>query len=126
MRLHLLAAATTLTLALAGCASSGGLRPDGTPIDPSTLKAERSLANVQVSAAAWPKQDWWTGLGDPQLDTLIAEALHDNPTLAMADARARSAQAEAGAAEAARQPTVNVGASVAEAFIPTSIPALGS
>jgi len=126
MRLHLIAAATTLTLALAGCASSGGLHPDGSQIDPSSLKAERSLAGVQVSAAAWPKQDWWTGLGDPQLDTLIAEALHDNPTLAMADARARSAQAEAGVAEAARQPTLNVGASVAEARIPTSVPALGS
>ncbi|MFZ0869199.1 MAG: multidrug RND transporter, partial [Rhodanobacter sp.] len=67
MRLHLLAAATALTLALAGCASSGGLHPDGTPIDPSSLKTERSLAKLQVSPAAWPQADWWTGLGDSQL-----------------------------------------------------------
>ncbi|GAB2573680.1 efflux transporter outer membrane subunit [Dyella jejuensis] len=126
MRLHILAAAIGLTLALAGCASSGGLHPNGTSIDPSSLKADRSLANLQVSAAAWPKSDWWTGLGDPQLDALIAEALHDNPSLAVADARARGAQAAAGAAEAARQPSAGVGASVAEASIPTSIPALGT
>jgi len=80
MRLHLLAAAVGLTLALAGCASSGGLHPDGTPIDPSSLQAGRSLAHVP-SDAAWPQADWWTGLGDPQLDALIAEALHDNPSL---------------------------------------------
>ncbi|GFZ88271.1 efflux transporter outer membrane subunit [Dyella caseinilytica] len=126
MRLHILAAAVGLTFALAGCATSGGIHPDGTPIDPSSLKADRSLAKVQVSDAAWPKQDWWTGLGDPQLNALIAEALHDNPTLAVADARARAAQAAAGAADAAREPTVGVGGSVAEARIPTSIPALGN
>ncbi|MBE1162447.1 efflux transporter outer membrane subunit [Dyella acidiphila] len=125
MRLHILAAAVGLTFALAGCATSGGIHPDGTPINPSSLKAERSLANLQVSDAAWPKQDWWTGLGDPQLNALIAEALHDNPTLAVADARARAAEAAAGAADAARQPTVGVGASVAEAFIPKNFPAFG-
>jgi NodT family efflux transporter outer membrane factor (OMF) lipoprotein len=126
MRLHILAAAVGLTFALAGCATSGGIHPDGTLTDPTSLKADRSFANVQVSDAAWPKQDWWTGLGDPQLNALIAEALHDNPTLAVADARARGAQAAANAADAAREPTVGVGGSVAEAFIPTTIPALGT
>ena len=118
MRLHLLAAATVVTLALAGCASSGGLHPDGTPIDPSSLKAERSLAKLQVSPAAWPQADWWTGLGDPQLSALIAEALHDNPNLAVADARARQAQAEAGIANAARSPTLDVGAAVDATRLP--------
>jgi NodT family efflux transporter outer membrane factor (OMF) lipoprotein len=119
MRLHLLAAATALTLALAGCASSGGLHPDGTPIDPSSLKADRSLANL--SAAAWPSTDWWTGLGDPQLDALIAEALKDNPGLGVADARARAAQAEAGVAEAARKPSVTGGAAAAGARPPAAL-----
>ncbi len=121
MRLHLLAAATALTLALAGCASSGGLHPHGTPIDPSTLKAEHSLADVDVPPAAWPSTDWWTGLGDVQLDALIAEALRDNPGLGVADARARAAQAEAGAADAARSPSLTAGASVSGARIPTTI-----
>ena len=121
MRLHLFAAATALTLALAGCASSGGLHPDGTPIDPSTLKAERSLAGITLSPAAWPTQDWWSGLGDPQLSDLIGEALKDNPGLAIADARARQAQAEVGVADAARGPTVNGGASVAGARLPDGL-----
>lgn len=119
MRLHLLAAAAALTLALAGCVSSGGLHPDGTPIDPATLKAERSLAHL--SAAAWPSTDWWSGLGDPQLDALIGEALRDNPGLGVADARARAAQAEAGIADAARGPSVNGGAAVAGARPPAAL-----
>lgn len=121
MRLHRLAAAAALTLALAACASSGGLHPDGSPTDPSTLKAERSLAGVNVSPAGWPAGDWWSGLGDPQLDALIAEALHDNPGLGVADARARAAEAEAGLADAARGPVVNAGASVAGARLPTTV-----
>ncbi|RDS86689.1 efflux transporter outer membrane subunit [Dyella psychrodurans] len=126
MRAHILAAAVGMTLALAACASTGGLRPDGTPIDPTSLKTEQSLANVTLSPAAWPKTDWWTSLGDPQLNALIAEALHDNPSLAEADARARAAQAETGTADAARKPTVDVGGSVQEARIPTTIPHLGN
>lgn len=122
MRLHLLAAATTLTLALAGCASSGSLHPNGTPIDPSSLSADHSLAGLPLSPAAWPSVDWWTGLGDPQLDALIAEALQGNPALAVADARAREAQAEAGLADAARGPVVDAGVSVTAARLPAAIP----
>ncbi|WP_199100959.1 efflux transporter outer membrane subunit [Dyella sp. ASV21] len=110
MRLQLLAAATGLTLALAGCVSSGGLHPSGSLIDALSLKSDRSLSHVQVSPAAWPTDDWWTGLGDPQLSALIGEALKDNPNLAVADARARQAQAESGAADAERGPSVSAGA----------------
>ncbi|WP_201316415.1 efflux transporter outer membrane subunit [Dyella sp. EPa41] len=112
MRLQILAAATGLSLALAGCVSSGGLHPEGTLTDATTLKSDRSLSGATLSPAAWPANDWWTGLGDPQLSALIAEALKDNPSLAIADARARQAQAEAGAADAERGPTVNAGANV--------------
>ncbi|EIL97990.1 multidrug RND transporter [Rhodanobacter thiooxydans] len=119
MRLHQLAAAAALTLALAACASSGGLHPEGTPTDPSTLQAGRSLA--QLSAAAWPSTDWWTGLDDRQLDALIAEALQDNPGLGVADARAHAAQAEAGIADAARGPSVNGTAAVSGARPPAAL-----
>jgi len=112
MRLQILAAATGLSLALAGCVSSGGLHPEGTLTDATTLKSDRSLSGATLSPAAWPANDWWTGLGDPQLSALIGEALKDNPSLAVADARARQAQAEAGAADAERGPTVNAGANV--------------
>ena len=121
MRLHLLAAATALTLALAACASSGGLHPDGTPIDPSSLKTGQSLAGVNLSPAAWPAGDWWSGLGDSQLDQLISEALRDNPGLAVADARSRTAQAQVGAADAARGPTVNAGGAYSGALLPATV-----
>jgi NodT family efflux transporter outer membrane factor (OMF) lipoprotein len=126
MRLHLLAVSTGLALALAGCVSSGGLHPEGTTIDPAALKTGRSLAALQVSPAAWPAEDWWTGLGDSQLDALIAEALKDNPSLAEADARARQAQAEAGAADAERGPTANLGGGVAGDRLPADTPAFGN
>jgi NodT family efflux transporter outer membrane factor (OMF) lipoprotein len=126
MRLHLIAAATAISLALAGCASSGGLHPEGSLTDPATLKADRSLSRLELSPAQWPQQDWWTGLGDAQLSSLIEEALKDNPNLAMADARLREAQAEAGIADAARGPTVNAGASIAGARLPTTIEPFGN
>ncbi len=121
MRLHLLAVMAALTLALAACASSGGLHPNGASIDLATLNSAHSLGGGDASQAAWPATDWWTGLGDPQLDALISEALQDNPQLAVADARARAAQAEAGLADAARGPSVNGGASVSGARIPTTV-----
>jgi NodT family efflux transporter outer membrane factor (OMF) lipoprotein len=122
MRLHLLAAATALTVALAGCVSSGGLQPDGTPIDSASLKAEHSLAGVPLSPAAWPSSDWWSALGDAQLDALISEALQNNPGLAVADARARGARAQVGIADAARGPNVTAGASIAGARLPANVP----
>ncbi|WP_266168721.1 efflux transporter outer membrane subunit [Dyella subtropica] len=121
MRLHTMAAAIGLSLALAGCVSSGGLHPSGALTDASSLKSERSLNGIAVSPAAWPQQDWWTALGDAQLSGLIDEALRDNPGLAAADARAQQAQAAAGVADAERGPTVNAGASVAGARPPGAL-----
>ena len=126
MRLHLLAAATALTLALAGCANSDGLRPDGVLNNPTNLRLQKSLARLDVSPAAWPSEDWWTGLGDPQLSALINEALTDNPDLAMADARAREAQSLVGIANAARLPKINAGGSVGDARIPETAAPLGN
>ncbi len=119
------AASVGLTLAMAGCATSGGLHPDGTPISPDSLATSRTLANVKLSPAAWPEADWWTSLGDSQLNALIGEALHDNPSLAEADARARQAQAEASEADAERKPEVNAGAGIYEVRVPTTLPPIG-
>ncbi|MCL1633229.1 efflux transporter outer membrane subunit [Luteimonas sp. SX5] len=97
-------------LLLAGCASTRGLAPEGRPTDADTLAASRSFGEYKLSDAAFPKQDWWTALGDPQLDALIREALQGTPTLAAADARLRQAQAQAGLADAARKPTLGASA----------------
>lgn len=121
MRMPFPAAALAAAITLAGCASSAGLHPQSTLTAPAALPTARSLAGVNVSPAAWPAADWWTGLADPQLDQLMAEALRDNPGLGVADARARAAQAQAGLAAAARRPEVDATASVSGARIPPTV-----
>lgn len=120
MRLHTLVAAVGAALVLSGCVTSRGLDTQGQLTDPSSLHADRSLAKVQVSPAGWPAADWWTGLGDSQLTSLIEEALKDNPDLASADARVRQAQAQSGSADAARGPDFSVGAGLAGAHLPAT------
>ena len=53
---------TALTLALAACASSRGLAPQGAVLEPGALHAERTLAQTPLSPAAWPASDWWLSL----------------------------------------------------------------
>ena len=69
------AASLAVCVALAGCATPGGLHPTGKTLDARSLKSERSFSQVQLSPTAWPAQDWWVSFGDPQLSTLIDEAL---------------------------------------------------
>lgn len=107
-------------IALAGCASTAGLHTDGVATDAATLHSERAFAKIKTTPAAWPAADWWTRLGDTQLETLIAEALKDNPDLASADARAKQAQSQVEAQNAKRLPTVNADASVAGVRLPTT------
>lgn len=101
-----------LALSLAGCASYSGLHPEGAALEAQNLKAGQSLSGVTLSPAAWPKSDWWTSLGDPQLDGLIREALRDSPDMQIASARAHQASAVAYAANAARMPTLDANGSV--------------
>ncbi len=107
---------------LSGCASTGGLQSRATPMQPAALSAQRSLAGVRLDAAAWPRRDWWQAAGDAQLDKLVDEALADNPDMALVDARVRAALATAGAADAARKPTLNGGASISGARVPPLLP----
>lgn len=111
---------------LGGCASTGGLHPQASPVAAQKLEARRSLAGVRLDAAAWPRQGWWKAAGDPQLDKLVEEALADNPGMELVDARVRAALAAAGAADAARKPTLNGGASVAGARVPPIMPPIAN
>ena len=53
---------------------------------------------------------WWHAYGDPQLDTLMTEALAGSPSLQIAQARLRQAQALATSAAAPRLPNTTVDA----------------
>ncbi len=109
---HARATAFALSAALlvAGCASDAGLKPRAVMTDADTLAASRTLDQASADADAWPRPDWWTGLGDAQLDDLMREALAGSPGLRVAQARARQALALAGAARSRLQPSVNAGA----------------
>src|ERR1700694_1623341 len=93
----------TLAASLAGCVDRGDWQPAPT-LEPQPLSAQKTLAGARLDAASWPPDLWWHGYGDPQLDALVAEALAGSPSLEIAQARLRAAQAQAIAAGAARAP----------------------
>jgi NodT family efflux transporter outer membrane factor (OMF) lipoprotein len=64
--------------------------------------------------------DWWRQFQDPALDSLIADALHDNPSLDTAAARLRKADAMATAAGAALQPQLSLNASTTYERLPST------
>jgi len=80
------------------------------PLAASTLSAERTLATAPINEDAWPRDDWWHAYGDPQLDALMTEALAGSPSLQIAQARLRQAQALATSAAAPRLPNTTVDA----------------
>jgi len=112
---------SVLALALAACASTGGLEPHGKLLDADSLQAQRTLAGHPLSPAAWPATDWWRALNDPQLDALIAEGLQHNPGLDAADARLRQARAQTGTAHADRLPSVNASGGYTGVRLPESM-----
>lgn len=84
---------------LSGCAVVPHVRPEVAPL------ASRSLGLGAGSAQI--ATQWWIAFGDPQLDRLIALGISSNPSLEMALARLRAAQAEIGIAHAGQLPQVN-------------------
>ncbi|KTW12387.1 efflux transporter outer membrane subunit [Sphingomonas sanguinis] len=71
-------------LLLAGC-SVPQAHPSVTPKAPETL----GLGQAQAPLVA---ADWWRGLGDPQLDRIVGDALAGSPSLDIALARLRQAE----------------------------------
>ncbi|WP_414654455.1 efflux transporter outer membrane subunit [Ideonella sp.] len=96
----LVAVASAIVL-LAGCA---------TPGEPTPRLAEAAPAAVglnDTTSTAAPAR-WWTTLGDPQLGGLVDQALRDQPSLAVAQARVVRARALARMSEAADGPQANL------------------
>ncbi|MGN6451729.1 MAG: TolC family protein, partial [Steroidobacteraceae bacterium] len=96
-------------LLLAGCVDRGGWQPTA-QIAPQKLELGRTVADAQIAPSVWPADGWWRSYGDPQLDTLVDEALAGSPSLATAQARLRAAQGQVVTARAARLPTTTVSA----------------
>ncbi|MCW5655297.1 MAG: efflux transporter outer membrane subunit [Hydrogenophaga sp.] len=90
----------TVALVLAGCASSAGIAPQATAITPQAVGLDAS------SNAAALQADWWRGWGDETLTGVIEQALQAQPSLKVAQARLRRAQAATAAEQAASGPVV--------------------
>lgn len=93
-----------VTLGFAGCANFAGIHSDKQITTPEHYQTQRSLPS---EGGQWPGTDWAQRFGDPQLVSLIDEALAGNPDLAMAAARLKAAQAQTEGAAAALLPSVN-------------------
>lgn len=104
-KLRIASAFFTLSIIIAGCASSGGIAPQRQTLEPNALDAGAAVREADRSAR-WPDADWWRAYGDTQLDTLVSQAITGSPSLAAADARVREAQSLAGVAAAALAPHV--------------------
>lgn len=78
---------------------------------PPTTPSQKPIAPTALGLAADPAppigEQWWTEFGDPQLDRLVNEAIAGSPTLAAAQARVRSAQAQVSGARSQLYPQVN-------------------
>ena len=88
------------------CLSVPDLGPRPEPRAPETF-----ATTFDAPSADWPADRWWERYGDPQLATLIGEGLAGSPTMAIAEARVRRAQANAQQAGAALQPQIDATAS---------------
>lgn len=87
-------------LFLSACVS-GTSQPEVKEIAPQTL-------GLGAAAAPQVSGDWWKSFHDPQVDRLAAMLVAQNPTLAAAMARIRSAQAQVAVAGAGDMPQVNI------------------
>lgn len=90
-----------LCLCLSGCAYYGDLNHQAKPLSAHDLKQTQHF-NANVTA-----QNRWGRFNDPLLNTLIASALNDSPTLQNAAARVRRAEALAAASMTTLWPSLD-------------------
>jgi NodT family efflux transporter outer membrane factor (OMF) lipoprotein len=102
----------------AGCAAVGPNfeAPAAPTVDHYAMTGDAAPA---LAAAQAPAGAWWTALGSPQLNAVMAQALKDSPTLAEADATLRRAQLQVTQANALIAPQVEGAASAARQRINT-------
>jgi NodT family efflux transporter outer membrane factor (OMF) lipoprotein len=98
-------------LMLAGCASLPPATAARVAKAPTAYETAKSFA---APVAAWPADGWWKRYGDPQLDTLMDEALVGSPTLAQAQARVVAARAATAVAAAPLLPQLTAQGQVQE------------
>ena len=94
-------AALAAVLALAGCASQGPAHQPLARLGSADVGLNGSGSLSPADATALASSQWWTGLGDAQLNQLVEQALAGNPSLAASNARFEKAAALATASSTA-------------------------
>lgn len=103
--------ALLLTAGLGGCA----VLPDINRLDSMKPSSDYQTAkSFSAPARDWPAERWWQAYGDPQLVSLVDEALRDSPDMAAVAARMRRAEAYVKVSRSALIPQLNANASVTE------------
>jgi NodT family efflux transporter outer membrane factor (OMF) lipoprotein len=101
-------ARTTLSVvalaSLTACANFSGIFSHATPITPEAVGVSQTALPANHPAL---DAQWWKSFGDSQLDTLIEQALANNPSLRAAQARVQKVEAGIANAQAARLPQIN-------------------
>ncbi|ALL70301.1 RND efflux system, outer membrane lipoprotein, NodT family (plasmid) [Paraburkholderia caribensis MBA4] len=98
--------ACCFALLMTGCAFVGDhATSQQAQLNPASLDAGAALRSAG-DEAQWPDVQWWHEYHDPQLDAWVQAALSGSPTLEIASARVREAEAIASAADATRDPQV--------------------
>ncbi|PWK35643.1 efflux transporter outer membrane subunit [Cupriavidus plantarum] len=102
------AAIAFIVLALGGCADFGAGRTTQT-----LAPVSGTARSLPAEHGAWPDASWVDRFGDPQLRTLVDEAVADSPTLQAAMARVEAARALAQGARSGLYPHVDVQGGIA-------------
>lgn len=95
------AATLVLSLCLSACANLPDIASTSRPRDAASLGLDGAQAGSAVA------EQWWREFGDEQLNRLIAQALENNPSLKLAQARLARAQAVSDVAASANRPQLN-------------------
>ncbi|HET6554199.1 MAG TPA: efflux transporter outer membrane subunit [Dyella sp.] len=109
LRLATIALAAMSLLNIGGCAL---MRKDSAPLAQVQAEQIRAPRDVSLPVDAWPETQWWRRYGDDQLDVLVARAIDDSPTMAIARARVEAGRAKATLVDASTGVAVGLSASV--------------
>ena len=101
------AALVAAAVGLSACADFSGIAPQARLTEPQTLVLGTSAPTTSTASDAAAKPQWWTRFGDAQLNTLVALALQNSPTLKLAQARVDRALAFTDLSRSAELPAVN-------------------
>ena len=94
--------AIVLALVAAGCTT-----PVPQALKTTDVPAAGFTAPIMSDAQVWPKADWWTTFGSPEMAGMVSDAQANNLDIAAAYARVLQAEAQSGIARSSLFPTLN-------------------